>query len=73
MAELTVAEYFTKICPNRRIHNALVRGNITGMEQVCAMSEEQLMRVRNFGGKSLAIVLAERQKYLAGRQNKQSN
>ncbi len=70
---MTVAEYFTKVCPNRRIHNALVRGRITTMEQVCAMSEEQLIRVRNLGRKSLAIVLAERQKYLAGKHGSQCN
>ncbi len=64
--DMTVAEYFTYICPNRRIHNALVRGRVTTMEQVCAMSEQELLRIRNFGGKALAIVLTERQKYLAG-------
>ncbi len=68
---MTVAEYFTKVCPHRRIHNALVRGRITTMEQVCAMSEEQLTRVRNLGRKSLAIVLAERQKYLVSKNASQ--
>jgi DNA-directed RNA polymerase alpha subunit len=63
--DITTDEYFTKICPNTRIRNALMRSNINTMAQVCAMSEERLMRIRNFGMKCLDIVLEERQKYIA--------
>ncbi len=62
----TTNEYFTSACPNTRIRNALAGGGIKTMAQLCAMTEEQLMRVRNFGLKSLDIVLVERKKFLAG-------
>jgi DNA-directed RNA polymerase alpha subunit len=64
---MTVMEYFTIVCPNQRICNALYRGGVITMEEVCGMPEEELLRVRNFGVTSLAIVLEERQKYLARR------
>ncbi len=64
--KITTYAYFTTVCPNTRIRNALAGGGIKTMAQLCAMTEEQLMRVRNFGLISLAIALEEWQKFLAG-------
>ncbi len=63
---MTTDEYFTSVCPNVRIRNCLVRAGIHTMEEVCLMTEEKILRVRNLGLISLAIVLEERQKFLAG-------
>ncbi len=57
--------YFTSVCPNVRVRNALVRSGITTMPQLCALSETQLRRVYNIGEKSLKTVLEEKAKYLA--------
>ncbi len=62
---MTTNEYFTAIRPSVRVRNCLFRAGIHTMGEVCSMSEEEILRVRNLGQKSLAIVLEERQKFLA--------
>ncbi len=61
---MTTNEYFTAIRPSVRVRNCLNRASIHTMGEVCSMSEEEILRVRNLGRKSLAIVLEERQKFL---------
>lgn len=63
---MTIDEYFTAIRPNVRIRNCLIRAGIHTMAEVCSMSEDQILSVRNLGRKSLAIVLEEQQKILTG-------
>ncbi len=66
--KMTVDEYFTTVCPNTRIRNALVREGVKTMAQLCAMTEAQLMLVRNIGQKSFDIIMDERRRFL-GEEN----
>jgi hypothetical protein len=45
-----------------RAGNALLRAGIGSLDEVCAMSAEELRRVRNLGEKTLAVVLYERER-----------
>ncbi len=63
--DTTTDEYFTVVCPNVRVRNALVRSGITTMKQLCGLTETQLRRVYNIGEKSLKTVLEEKERYLA--------
>ena len=67
-SDVTIDEYFRTVRPDVRVRNALARGNVETMAQLCAMSDERLMRIRNFGLKCLDVVIEERQKYLAARK-----
>ena len=71
-SDITIEEYFTTVRYDIRVHNALLRGGINTMAELCEMSDEQLMRVRNFGAYCLAVVVEERQKYLAARKQQSS-
>ncbi len=62
---MTTGEYFQTVRPDVRVRNALLRGNIKTMAEMCEMSDDELMRIRNFGAYCLAVVAEERQKYLA--------
>ena len=46
------------------IGNALHRGNVDTMEQLCTMSEAEIGQIRNIGTSLLAIVLEERRVFL---------
>jgi len=48
-----------------RVINALKRGGIETMRELSALSIEELSRIRSIGGKSLALVLLMRKKYMS--------
>jgi len=48
-----------------RTINALMRGGIETMDELCSISEENLARVRNLGTKCLEMALFMRDKYKA--------
>jgi DNA-directed RNA polymerase alpha subunit len=63
-----IRTYFMANAPpeNRsRAINAVKRSRVTTMEELCAMSEEQLRRCRNLGDKSYELVKAMCEKYKA--------
>ncbi len=63
--DITIDEYFKTVRLDIRVHNALLRGGVKTMAKMCKMSDDELMRIRNFGPKCLEVVVEERQKYLA--------
>ena len=65
--ETSLWEYFAALKPEgdpsglwRRTVNALVRGKITSMEQLCRLTEKDLTRIRNLGDKSRAYAIKVR-------------
>ncbi len=67
-SDVTIDEYFRTVRPDVRVRNALMRAGYTTMAQLCEMSDERLMRIRNFGAYCLAVVVEERQKYLTAKK-----
>ncbi len=47
----------------RRAANALLRDGIASMEQLCELSETDLLHVRNFGKKCLELTLRVRDSF----------
>ncbi|MCL2696446.1 MAG: hypothetical protein FWE74_00020 [Oscillospiraceae bacterium] len=67
---IELEKYFKKHAPSTVYHkltvraiNALVRGGITTMDELCSVSVEKLNRVRNLGEKCLEMALFMRNKY----------
>ena len=68
--EILLEAYFDKHAPKKksvtnRVSFALRRSGISTMSALCAMSVEELKKVRNLGEKSLEIALMMREKYAA--------
>jgi DNA-directed RNA polymerase alpha subunit len=68
--QIKLKEYFKEFAPSTeynkltvRTINALVRGGIETMDDLCAASVERLTRVRNLGDKCLEMALFMRDKY----------
>jgi DNA-directed RNA polymerase alpha subunit len=73
-----VRSYFMQHTPEEhrkfllvRTVNCLIRGGIKTMDELCAMSTEQLYRVHNAGEKCVWLMLLVREKYMAERIEKQ--
>lgn len=53
-----------------RAGNAVIRGGYTTMEELCAATESDILRIRNVGETCARLILEERQKYMeANRQS----
>lgn len=69
--DLYFASYFAQNKPVTdktllvRITNGLIRSRIETMDALCAMSPEQICKLRNLGKKSIEVILQARDKYIA--------
>jgi len=67
---IEIQEYFKKHALSTKYHkltiraiNALMRGGIETMDELCSASIEELIRVRNLGEKCFEMALFMRDKY----------
>ncbi len=69
--ETSLRDYFDALAAQddepgvwRRATNALLRDGIASMERLCELSENDLLRIRNFGHKCLELTLRVRDVFM---------
>lgn len=72
--DVSVMEYFYNYAEQagskegiRRATNGLVRGKVGSMNQLCAMSQEDLHKMRNVGAQTVELVMRVREQYIKER------